>query len=93
MYQIKERFDATKVRKKNDICKIFANKKCHLCRFLHKWHEKKRNVNGSVAFFVVLLPHFHTSTLKKESKYKLENLKSDLELIDRCCGVLLTRAQ
>ena len=26
MYQIKERFDATKVRKKIDICKIFANK-------------------------------------------------------------------
>ena len=31
--------------------------------------------------------------LKKESKYKLENLKSDPKLIDRCCGVLLTRAQ
>ena len=69
---------------------FFANKNAIYADFYING-TKKENVNGSVAF--VLLPHFHTFTLKKESKYKLENLKSNPELIDRCCGVLLTRAQ
>ena len=68
----------------------FANKNAIYADFLHKWHEKRKCqwVGGFCA--TSTLPHFH---IKKRVEYKLENLKSNPELIDRRCGVLLTRAQ